>query len=165
MNTFTAVPEADRVVGVRVWMRAERRDDRTVLVLRERLTSVNLRRSATVAFPNGRRGRVRLLGFDDVTIAVPLGADMSVVPLSLEWWPAIVSGSSSRSPRMPVELALALASAGVDADLFAGSVLGRHAVQWVRSAEPGRVRCGRVALVVDAAVAGDSVERKRGEEW
>lgn len=136
----------------RVWMRTETQDSRTVFVLRSRLTDVPVRRPVDVTYPNGHRGRIRLLGFDEVTVATPLDDGWRTGPSSTSgWWQAILAVPALRPYRVPTDLAAALRAAGVDLDAFPMAAQRRHAACWVQASDPGPVRQQRIAAVVAAA--------------
>ncbi|WP_163569196.1 YdeI/OmpD-associated family protein [Fodinicola feengrottensis] len=173
-------------VGRAVWLRATYRPQdaagtaldagtgcgrgRPVLVFRDRFVGVPMRRPAVLAYPGGARGRVRLFGFDDLTLAVPLDTAADTLPDSTPdtatignpspdraggfvWWRAVLTTFDPRTPPVPADLATALSAAG--ADLASVSMAGhrRHAVLWVAAAPNARIRAARVATVVDAARA------------
>ncbi|WP_163507690.1 hypothetical protein [Fodinicola acaciae] len=160
--TATAMDEtlSTQAVG-RVWMRTETADGRTVFVLRNRLSDVPVRRPVDVTYPSGRRGRLRLLGFDEATVATPLDDDWRIGASGVPgWWPAILAVPTLRPFRVPADLAAALRDAGIDLEAFPMLGQRRHAASWVRSAEPGPVRQQRIAAVVAAAV--DYLEAGQG---
>jgi hypothetical protein len=167
-------------VGRVVWMRATYRlqegvgaaerittrcaRGRQVFVLRHRLVGVSMRRPAVVAYPGGARGRVRLFGFDDLTLAVPLDTAPDSLPDSLAgtagtasdsdgfvWWPAMLTAFDPRSMPIPADLSAALSAAGVELTAVAMAAQRRHAVMWIAAASSPRIRALRVAAVVDAA--------------
>lgn len=166
-----------------VWMRTRRQHSRTVFILRDRLTGVPMRCPAQLLYPDGRSGRIRLFGFHDTTLAVPLDnrwrTSAPTAPPDLppdvppeartgneqigghvgrhaagHWWPAIITTTVPlhQATRIPMDLATALEQAGVGLEVFAMPAQRRHAVAWVRSAEPGDLRQARVAAVVGAAL-------------
>ncbi|WP_163511403.1 hypothetical protein [Fodinicola acaciae] len=149
-----------QVVG-RVWMRTETTDGRTVFVLRNRLTDVPVRRPVNVTYPNGLRGRLRLLGFDEATVATPLDNDWRTGASSMPgWWQAILAVPTLRPFRVPADLAAALRDAGLDLEVLPMVGQRRHAALWVQAAEHGPVRQQRIAAVVAAAV--DYLEAGQG---
>ncbi len=107
--------------SVVVWMCTEQtRDDRFWFVLRERLLGVDVDRAVPITYPDGSTGRVRIAGFDDVTVALPVdelgrvltgvgpgGAWVGSVGHG-RWWRAVLTVVDPREVRVPSDLAQAL---------------------------------------------------------
>lgn len=134
-------------VRARRFDRGEERDGIPAYLLEQRVTGHDSYRPAQLIRSSGEPLRVRVLTLDDITIVYPLSPN---VDLPEEWEGTLRLSPGRRGPRMPDDLASALASAGVDPEGL-DDAQRRHLIGFVTEARPGPTRDARIAAAVEAA--------------
>lgn len=116
-------------------------------VLDERIAGHDSFLPARLVRPDQPDVTVRVLTLDDITLIYPLTPE---IRLPDDWHGTLRLASHRRGPKLPSDLATALAEAGVDVERL-DPARRRHLIGFVAEAKPGPTREARITAAVAAA--------------
>ncbi|MGW7304064.1 hypothetical protein ACWGI1_00620 [Streptomyces sp. NPDC054835] len=93
--------------------------------------------------------QVRILTFDDVTVLSPLQSTALPEEGEKEWSGTLLLPHGLRPPRIPNDLAAAVAEAGIDPDAWSGPE-ARQLLAFLGEAGTGPLRAERISLIVQS---------------